>query len=208
MLKGKELAIIIAVALVFGLTISLIKSLEIFLYALAAIFLVIIINILAKKVTAFFLDSEIETSLWEIKRYGFSPNKKFKKPFPAGVVFPIVVAILSFGYFYWFASLVFDVKQKVYRASRRLGLYTFSEVTEYHIGLIAAGGIIANLIFAIIGYLTGFEEFAKLNIYFAAYNLIPISDLDGNKVFFGSIILWSFLAAVSLIALGYALLLI
>ncbi|MBL7059296.1 hypothetical protein ISS08_02490, partial [Candidatus Pacearchaeota archaeon] len=101
-----------------------------------------------------------------------------------------------------------DVKAKVYRAAKRHGLYSFSEMTEYHLGLIAASGIFINLILAIIGYVIGFPLFAKLNIYYALFNMIPISDLDGNKIFFGSLVLWSFLAALTLIGLGYALFLI
>ena len=78
-------------------------------------------------------------------------------------------------------------------------------------GLIAASGIFANLFFAIIGYLVGgpfFTLFSLLNIWMAFFNIIPISDLDGNKIFFGSLILWSFLAALTIIGLGYAIFLV
>jgi Zn-dependent protease len=54
----------------------------------------------------------------------------------------------------------------------------------------------------------GFSEFSRLSIYFAFFNMIPISDLDGNKIFFGSLILWSFLAALVLIGLGYVFFLV
>jgi len=81
-------------------------------------------------------------------------------------------------------------------------------MTEEHIGWIAAAGIAANLLFAVVGYLIGFSELARISIYFAFFNMLPLSDLDGNKIFFGSRILWSFLAALVLIGVGYALLLI
>ena len=81
-------------------------------------------------------------------------------------------------------------------------------MTEYHIGVIAGWGILANLFFALIGYLIGFTEFARLNIYFAFFNIIPLSNLDGNKIFFGSFIFWSFLAILTIIGLGYAFFLI
>ena len=63
-------------------------------------------------------------------------------------------------------------------------------MTDWHIALIAVAGIIINLIAAIIGYVAGFETFAKLNIWFAAWALIPLSSLDGSKIFFGSRPLW------------------
>ena len=137
-----------------------------------------------------------------------SYTRKLKRPFPAGAFFPILFAFFTFGTINWMASLVFDVKAKVHRAAKRHGLWSFSEMTEYHIGLIAATGIAVNLIAAVIGYFINQPEFAKLNIYYAFFNMLPISDLDGNKIFFGSKILWSFLATITLIGVGYALLLI
>lgn len=208
MLNKKEITSILIIALILGFTISLIRSMEIFLHALLTVFLVIMINIFAKKITAYYLDSEIETKIWEIKRYGTKPHRAFKKPFPAGAFFPIIITGLSAGYLTWMASLVFDVKPKTYRAAKRHGIYKFSEMTEFHIGLIAAAGIFLNLLFAIIGYLIGYPLFARLNIYYAAFNIVPISDLDGCKIFFGNLTLWSFLAAITLVALGYAFLLI
>jgi len=159
-------------------------------------------------VSAFYLESEIEIKLWEMKRWGYKKHHQFKKTVPVGVIFPILLTVLTYGFTTWFATLTFDVKKKIYKAARRWGLYTFSEITEYHTGLIAAWGILANLLFAIIGYLIGLPEFARLNIYVAVFGLIPFSDLDGNKIFFGSLVLWSFLATISLIALGYAIWLI
>lgn len=208
MLNKKEITAIAIVTLILGFTLSLVRTWQAFLYTLVVVFLVLIINILAKKIASFYLDSEIETQLWEIKQYGFKKHKRFKKPFPAGAFFPIILTAFSFGYLTWMACLVFEVKPKVYRAAKRHGLYSFSEMTEHHIGLIAAAGVLANLTFAVIGYLIGLPYFTTLNIYLAFFNMIPLSNLDGNKIFFGSLVLWSFLASVVLIALGYALLLI
>lgn len=210
MLNKKEIIVIVIITVILAFSISLIKSLETFLYTLLAVFLVLIINIFAKKIASFYLDSEIEIKLWEIKRYGFKAHKHFKKPFPAGAFLPIISKIFLFPFnsFVWMASLVFDVKPKIYRTAKRHNLYSFSEMTEYHLGLIAAAGILANLVFAVIGYFLGFTDFVKLNIYFAFFNMLPISDLDGNKIFFGSLVLWSFLASIVLIGLVYIMLVI
>lgn len=208
MIKPKELAPILISAIILAFTISLLTSLNEYLIALATIFIVLIINVLAKKVAAYYLESEIEIKLWEVKRWGFRAHHYFKKPVPAGALMPIIITILSYGYLNWFATLVFDVKKKVYRAARRWGLYTFSEVTEWHTGLIAVWGIAANLIFAVIGYLLGYTDFAKFNIFLSVFNLLPLADLDGNKIFFADTVLWSFLCAIALIFLGYALFLV
>jgi len=209
MLNWKEISAVIIATLIISFSISILKfSLNYFLYALLIVFLVILVNIIAKKIASYYLESEVEIGLWEVITYGFKPHKHFKKPFPAGVVIPLITTIFSAGYITWLGALVFDVKAKVYRAAKRHGLYSFLEMTEWHIGLIAAAGIFANLIFAVIGYLINVPLFSKLCIYYAFYNMLPISDLDGNKIFFGSLVLWSFLAIITLIALGYAILLI
>ena len=208
MLKPKEISVFITITLIFAIAISFIRTIEAFLSTLLAVFLVLLINVVAKKIMSFYMDSEIEIKFWEITRYGFRPEARFKKPFPAGIIFPIVASAISFGNLAWMASMIFDVKPKTYRAAKRHGLYSFTEMTETHIGLIAAAGVIANLVFAVLGYLTGFSEFARLNIFLAFFNLLPFSDLDGNKIFFGNLILWVFLAAITLIALGYAFFLV
>ena len=210
MLNKKEIIVISIVLLILTFAISLIQTWKIFFLTLLSVFFILAINIITKKASSFYLDSEIEIKLWEIERYGVKKHWRLKRPFPAGAFLPIISKILFFpiNSFVWMASLVFDVKAKIYRTAKRHGLYSFSEMSEYHIGLIAAAGIFANLVFAVIGYLVGFPLFAKLNIYYAFFNMIPISDLDGNKIFFGNLVLWSFLAALVLIGIGCTFLLI
>lgn len=203
MVNAREIAYMVVISIILAFTISLVASLGLFLYALLTIFVVIFINVMAKKITAFVLDSEIEIKLWEMRRWGYKAHHQLKKSFPIGAFLPIIVTFLSVGLLQWMACLVFETKGKVYRAAKRWGLYSFSEMTEYHIGLIAGWGILTTLAFAVIGYLTGFSEFAKLSIFYAFFNMIPFSDLDGNKIFFGSLVFWSFLAILTLIALGY-----
>ncbi|SRR3990170_686496 len=218
MFNRKEIAIILAITLILAFSFSL-RDFGNFAYVLASIFFIIAINVFAKKISCHYFDSEIEVKLWEMHRYGllgiFSggyvsthPGKKFRKPFPLGAFLPVITSIMSLGFFVWAASLVFDIKPKIYRAAKRHGLYSFSEMTEEHLGYIASAGILANLISAVIGYLIGFSTFSELSIYYAFFNMIPLSDLDGNKIFFGSIVLWSFLASLTLIGLGYVFLIV
>ena len=208
MLNKKEITSVIIAILVITVSLGLLNAWKTFGIVLLSVFLVIAINILAKKAISYYLDSEIEFKLWEIKKYWFKPGQEFKRPFPAGIFLPIIFSALSFGNLIWLASLVFEIKPKVYRAAKRHGLYSFSEVTEFQIGLIAAAGVLANLIFAVIGYFAGFPMFAKLNIWLAFFNMIPVSNLDGNKVFFGSLVMWSFLASIVLIGVAYVFLLV
>ena len=68
MLSRKEIVSVLIIALVFSFSISLIESIEIFLYTLLSVLIIILINISAKKIISYYLESEIETGIWEIKR--------------------------------------------------------------------------------------------------------------------------------------------
>ncbi len=210
MLNRKEIIAIITASIILAFSITLLSSFNYFLIALLSVFIIIIINTFVKKLAAYYLESDIEVKLWEFKRWGYKPKQYFKKPFPAGVFFPIISKIIFFPFngFVWMASLVFDVKAKVYKAAKRHGFYSFSEVGENHLAYIAGLGVFANLLFAVLAYVIGFSEFAKFSIWFAFFNMIPISNLDGNKIFFGSKVFWSFLAAITLIAIGYTFLVV
>jgi hypothetical protein len=208
MMEKEELLSIAIVSLILAFAFSIAGSFGGFVYVFASVLVIVCANTLAKKISSFYLDSEIEVKVWEIQRYGFKPQKHLERPFPAGLFLPVIVAVVSLGYLKWMASLVFDVKAKAYRAAKRFGIYSFSEMTEYHLALIAASGVMANIALSVLGYLTGFDNFARLSIYYAFFSIIPLSDLDGNKIFFGSVILWSALAAVCLLGLGYVFLVV
>jgi len=199
MLTKKELGSTILAIIILGFVVSLSNENfnKVILSSLFSIALIFFINILFKKIAAFYLDTEIELQLWEGERYGITPGAKFKKPFQWGIILPILVKILSLGYLNWSAIMTFETKGKTYRAAKRHGIYSFSEVTEFQIGLIAAIGLIGSLLGAFVGYLFGFEHFARLSVGFAFFNIIPLSNLDGNKIFFGNTVLWAFLAALS-----------
>jgi len=211
MLNKKEifpiLLIIVIISFSVSLSLDMTEDWKAIGGTLLAVSIVILANIFTKKVIAYNLDSEIEMKIWEVGKYGFSKEKYSKKPFPLGAFLPILskIVLFPFNSLVWMGSLIFDVKPRVYRGAKRHGLYTFSEITEYHLGLIAASGIVINLILAVIGYFLGFPLFSRLNIYFAFFNILPISELDGNKIFFGNLIMWSFLAALVLIGMLFAI---
>jgi len=210
MINKKEAFTIFGVILILSFSLSLLKDLDTLWAILASITIVVCANIFIKKLFAHHLDAEIEIKLWRIKQFGFKPEQRFKHPFPAGAFIPILSKILFFPFktFIWMASLVFDIKPKIYKAAKRHGLYTFSDMTEEQVGLIAAAGIAFNLILSVLGYFLGFHTFAQLNIYYAFFNMLPISNLDGNKIFFGNLVLWSCLACITLVGFLLSILII
>ena len=156
------------------------------------------VNVAAKKVAAFYFDSKIEIKMLEMKQYGFKSHHHFKRPFPLG-------------------AFDFEVKPEIHKAAKRQGLQTFSEITEFQTGAIAALGILANVLFALAGYFVEFEKFADFNIYYAFFNMIPFLSLDGskilmagdtinlfgNKIIFVNRILW--LAMAVIVSIGFVL---
>jgi Zn-dependent protease len=194
MLNQKEISAILISTLTLGIIVSLIETWNIFFVTTGLILITILLNIISKKVTSFYLDTETEISLWEFKKFGYKKHHKFTKPIPAGILIPLVVKFFTVGIINWMACLTFEVKGKIYKAAKRHGLYSFSEVTESEMGWIGAAGIITNIFFAFLGYIMGYPLFAKLNITYAFFNIIPISNLDGSKIFFGNKLLWIILA--------------
>jgi len=211
MFNKKEITIIIVSSVILGFIISNFQTSKILWYSILSIFSIILINTLVKKMAGYYFESDVKVGLWEVGRYGWRSENRFRKPLPAGILFPIILKLISLGKLNWLAFLTFDVEAKVSRAARRHDIYTFSELSEYNLGVIAAWGIIANLFFALIGYLIGLPpemNFVKLSVYYTLFNMLPISDLDGNKIFFGSMILWSFLAAIVLLGVLFSFLII
>jgi len=150
--------------------------------------IILIIYVAAKKLTAYYYEAEEETKIWNFQRYGLYERSYFKYPIPIGIILPFLLSIITFGSIPWFAVTESDVKPTEARAAKRHQIY--------------------SLIIAPIAYILNLQELAKASIYFACFNLLPLGKLDGSRVFFGSLILWVFLAAISLIALSYALLLV
>lgn len=181
---------------------------SIFLINTGSIIVVVFINLFAKKLAAHFYDSYIESKIWMFQRYGLKREDYFKSPVPTGILVPFFMTLISQGKFYWLAALEFDISPSKARASKRHDVYKFSEMAEFQIALIAAAGIIANLLSSTIGYLIGFPEFTRLSIYYAAFCLLPLGQLDGTKIFFGNRLLWYSLLIIEAIFLGYAFLLV
>jgi len=201
-----HLAIVIMV-LAFSVSLKNLNTIK-FLYSILFFVIIFFVYIAAKKAAAYYLQASVETRIWSFQRYGIKERSYFKTPIPAGIILPFVLSILSLGNFYWLASTQSEITARKSRVIKKHDFYSFSEMTEFHIGLIPAAGIFACLILAFVSYFIGQGELGRLAIFFASFNMIPLGNLDGTKTFFGSLILWFVLAALCLIALGYAFYLI
>lgn len=199
----QEIGTVLLATIILALAVSF-KNTEIF-YAAALSFLIIIsANVLVKKMVGFHFETAVKTKFWTWHQFGLRQDMHFKTPVPMAWL-PLLLALFTKGSFLWLAILEFDIKAKAERVSRRHGLYRFTEVTEWHMALIATWGLVANLILAIAGYILGFELFAKLSIYFMAWSIIPIARFDGARIFYASRALWATIFVITAIVLGWGL---
>ena len=198
---------VLIVVIVLAFSASFAKlSMENFLFSALFIAIIFIVNISAKKLVAYYMQTSIETKIWQFQRYGIKEKQHLKYPVPVGIILPFLLSIISLGSFTWMAATQSDITARKSRVIKKHDFYSYSEMTEFHLGAIPAAGIAACLILAFIAYLAGFGELGKLAVFFAVFNLIPFGELDGTKIFFGSLIIWFVLVAISIIALGYAIL--
>ena len=200
---GTETTIIILAAIILAMSISF-QDTSIMYATTICFFIIIGANVLTKKAIGYLFEIDVKTKCWSWHQYGFRKDAHFKKPIPM-IWLPLLLSLLTKGFFQWLAILEFDVTPKTERVAKRHGLYRFTQVTEWHIAWIATWGIILNFILAIIGYIAGFELFAKLSIYFITWSILPLSGLDGAKIFFSSRGLWITIATILIIVLGWGL---
>ena len=161
-----------------------------------------LIHILAQKITAYKYKAIAEYKIWEIRqilfwtagkfpiKLEFGPFKITLSGLPAGIIISLLVAFLSLGKIFFITVSSFAVTSI---SPHRIGIHRFKNVTELEEGIIAASGPIANLFFAFILHAINQDLFAQavfINLMFAIFSMIPISTLDGAKMFFGSLMLY------------------
>lgn len=179
-----------------------------FLMALLFFIVIFIFSIGAKKLAAYYLQSDAETKIWQFQRYGLYERSYFKKPIPIGFILPFIVTIITLGYVPWLATTQTEIQASKSRVAKRHGIYRFSEMTDSDMAWITAAGIFVPLVLAVIAYLIDLASLSRLAILFASFNMIPLGNLDGGKIFFGSRVLWTVLAVLCLIGIGYLFLLV
>lgn len=171
--------------------------------------IVILVNVLSKKLVASRLDADVEHEIWKMQRYGLKEGDYLKNSVPAGVIFPIFITAITLGTVNLATIMTYETRALKRRAAKRFGPFSFTEMTDYHNALVGGAGIISALALAFISYwIPGANLLGKIATIYAFSNMIPISKLDGAQIFFGSRVLWATLAVITLIFTTYALLLV
>ncbi len=207
--KKEYIPIIVSIAL---FSILLAYNKEIFSLEKIPIYLlisaiIILTSIFAKKITAKKIHVEIEHKIWEFERYGIAKGNHLRYPILIGFFLPALLSFLSGGFIKFLTFMEFTSKELPAKSTKRFGIKRFSTMLEWDDGRIGFFGLVAVMALAIIAkFLISYSslpffELAKYSLYYAAYNAIPFSTLDGMKIFMGSRPLYIF-ALILLIATG------
>lgn len=122
----------------------------------------------------------------------FGAEAHFKLWFPgvlAGLIFaPTGIKFLAPG-----AVVIYPYKFKTWVRKR-------FRLTTKEMGLVALAGPLINIVFALIFFTVPWLRLvARINVWLALFNLLPISPLDGQKVLNWSFGVWLILFIISLV---------
>lgn len=196
MFDKKEITWIIISILILGFIIGFSLKPSYSLYVFLISFLIISANVIVKKFASKYFYVDIKYKIWEIQRYWWYKNAHFKKPVPAGLIIPFFLSFLSLGMIKMMTLLQFDGKPSKKRVMKKRGMHRRYEINESDLAFISAWGFWALILLAIFGAIFKIPSLAKFSIYYGLWNLLPIGDLDGMKLFFGSLVNWVLLVIV------------
>lgn len=155
---------------------------------------ILLVSIMGKKITANILDTEVEISILQFRKWWITRKSYFTKPVPIGIFVPLVLSFLSSGFIRFFTIFQFSAEALPSKVTKKYGIDRFSSMTEWHYALIVFYSTIAVWILAIVSALIAshydfnfpFIELARVSFYFSIANLIPFGQLDGMKLVMGS----------------------
>ncbi len=172
--------------------------------------LIILTTLITKKIAGARFCLKIEHSLFKFQRWSYYTRSYLKKPFPMGLVLPFGLAFFSLGFIKPLTFFQFDAENDIRkRLQRKRGNINDRryEINETDLGFTAAWGFYSLIVLSIIGIILEFRELALYPLYYIFWNMIPYDNLDGVKLFFGSMINWVLVAISSVIVLIIALVL-
>ncbi|MEK6841456.1 MAG: hypothetical protein AABX45_02585 [Nanoarchaeota archaeon] len=157
-----------------------------FIYVFILVSLTILFNTMGYKLTAKYLGAEAEIKIWNSHKF----SEKFKltkvSKYILTPVLSILITLFSNGKIFFSAVSTFDIKN--------YSLYgrKFPKLSYFNLGLIAVGGLFFNFILMILFKILMLKEGVLINAWFIVWNLLPISELPGAKIFFASRVMYLF----------------
>ena len=205
-MEKKEASIILIVIILMSLIILLHENSLNFLWILFISTTIILLSIFCKKLTAKIIDIKIEHKIWLFQRWWIGKSSHLKRPIPAGVIIPALLSLISSGFITCFSFLQFESKALPGKAVKKYGAKRFAEIMEWDLCMIVFYGMLGLFLLSMVAKIFSsffFESnlllLSKYSFYYALWNLVPVSSLDGAKMFFGSSRLYIFTLILALI---------
>lgn len=169
--------------------------LMIMLCGITLLAIILVFKVIAKKRDCF-----AEYEIWRIKR--ISLMSKLKGGIPLGIIGGIIITFISLGKIYFPLVGSFKIKELKHR---RIGR-KFVNLGEFEEGLINLSWPLTNLFLFLIANIFGsfglnLAMFKTINIWMALFYMLPVSNLSGAKIFFGSRYLYFFTFAFIILCL-------
>ena len=197
----KEISWIILAIIILGFIIEFSTAYTLTFIGVIYATIIILTSVLIKNLAADYFYVIIEHQIWEFKQWWWTTRSHFKKAIPIGLILPFFVTFVSIGTIKIMTLLQFNGKPSKKRLLKKRGAVRKSEVNESDFAFISAWASWGLIILAIIASLIHQPELSKYAIYYGFWNLLPISQLDGAKLFFGSFINWILLLLAYVISL-------
>ncbi len=155
-------------------------------YVFILVSLTILFNVLGYKLTAKYLGTEAEIKIWnsDVFREKFQFTKMYR--YILTPVLPVLITLFSNGKLFFSCLSTFDIKNETLYGKK------FLKLSYLNIGLIAVGGLFFNFILMIFFKLLNLDKGVLINAWFIFWNLLPLSNLPGAKIFFASRIMYLF----------------
>ena len=205
-MEKKEVPVILLVIFLMSLIIFIHEKSPNFLWIVIISALIISVSVFCKKLTAKIINIKIEHKIWSFQRWWIGKSSHLKKAIPAGAVFPAILSVISFGFITCFSFLQFESTALPARAVKNYGTKRFSEIMEFDLCMIGFYGILGLFLLSITAKIFSSYFFgpslmllSKYSFYYAIWNLLPLSSLDGAKMFFGSSRLYTFTGILTVI---------
>jgi hypothetical protein len=143
--------------------------------------LVLLIYITTQKLCALRHGAISNFRIWSFKQYWLSKSSKFKKPLPIGILLPILLSFFSNGHIKFATVGTSEITE-----IRRIGK-SFKHLTGWETAVIhLAGPLTLSFLSIILFPLETFSKLIYVSYTIAIFSMIPLSSLDGAKIFFGS----------------------
>jgi hypothetical protein len=154
------------------------------IYIFILSFSIVLANNLGYKLMARYANSNVEIKIWN--SHVFKEEFKFSK-IPLYIFTPVLPALIAlFSNGQWFVPVVNTFNVNDYSVYGR----KFPKLTYFNQGLIAVTGLFFVFILMIFFKILLINEGIKIGSWFILFNLIPISDLPGAKIFIASRVMY------------------